>query len=439
MAARSLAKRLTRKGMKTSIAETGARAVSMSEKAAFDLILLDQRLPDADGVDLVGTLLRNSPSSRIVMMTAYEAISSAVEAMRRGAEDYLVKRTTLDHLVDKAVEVKARWEVGSSRSGLGVFGHPLTGESPAIKKAMAQLEEVADAPKTTVLLLGESGTGKEVAARYLHVKSGGTRANFIPVDCMALPSELAESQLFGHEKGSFTGAASGRAGFFESAGSGTVFLDEIGDMPFNLQGKLLRALENRTFRRLGSSRELPVKARVVAATHQNLPKLVEEGKFRHDLYHRLAVFPVTLLPLRERKDDIALLADEFVALFNMRLGKHVEPVSEDVSRLLRSYDFPGNVRELKNLIEQAMVKVKGNRLEPEHFPERIRGMGQGSGAMVAQGQTVDTIPGGTLDQVERNMIIDALKRADGNRTKAAKLLGITRYALLRRIQKFEIE
>ncbi|NOZ87929.1 MAG: sigma-54-dependent Fis family transcriptional regulator [Deltaproteobacteria bacterium] len=432
--ARSLAKRLNRMGMKTSTASTGAQALSMSVIRSYDLVLLDQRLPDANGVDLVPVLLRNLPNCRVVMMTAYEAISSAVEAMRHGAEDYLVKSTSLDPLVEKTIEVRSRWMLGSGRSGLGEFGHPLTGKSSAIKHAMAQLQEVAMAPKTTVLLLGESGTGKEVAARFLHVSSGGHKADFIPVDCIALPNELAESHLFGHEKGSFTGAVSSHSGYFEAAGDGTIFLDEIGDMPFNLQGKLLRCLENRTFRRLGSTRELPVNARVVAATHQNLAKLVEQGKFRHDLYHRLAVFPVHLPPLRERKEDLPLLADEFISLFNQRLGKQVSPIPDTVTSLLENYDFPGNVRELKNLIEQAMVKTRGTVLEPEHFPDRVRNDGPTFEAIPVESR----ITGNTLGQVEKNMILDALKKAGGNRTKAAKLLGITRYALLRRIQKFDL-
>jgi len=431
---RALARKLRRQGMETDTAVTGAQGMDLAERTTYDLILLDQRLPDTDGVDLLPRLLRLQPGTCVVLMTAYEAIASAVEAMRRGAEDYLVKSTSLDPLVDKALEVRSRCELGVLRTALQSFGHRLTGESPAILRALEQLREVSQAPGTTVLLLGESGVGKEVAARFLHSQSGRPESSFVPVDCVALPAALAESHLFGHEKGAFTGASTQHRGYFETAGDGTVFLDEIGDMDLSLQGKLLRVLENRTFRRVGATQELDVEARLVASTNRDLGQLVEAGQFRHDLYHRLSVFPVYLPPLRERGDDIVLLANEFIALFNERLDKHVRPLGAEIIELLRSYDFPGNVRELKNLIERAMVHTRTAELTRDEFPDRLgRGLADGEPGL----ERLELVPGvDTLEQVERKMVLDALERAGGNRTRAAELLGITRYALLRRLQKF---
>jgi len=313
----------------------------------------------------------------------------------------------------------------------------LLGESPAIRRVVEQLRKVARL-NTTVLLTGETGVGKEVAARTLHAFTADGRADapFVPVDCVALPSTLAESLLFGHEKGAFTGADRLRHGAFHDAAAGTLFLDEIGDMDLPLQGKLLRALESRTYQRVGSAVQHPIHARIVAATNRDLGELVSAGTFRFDLYQRLSAFPIHVPPLRERGDDVLLLAEHFLAHFARQLGSPPAPLSSAVEALLSGYDYPGNVRELKNVLERAVVLSEGAPLTPAHLPDRL---------LSAQARPIPApsaipaafVPGvDTLEQLERTMILKALELSGGVKTEAARRLGLSRFQLLRRLEKY---
>jgi transcriptional regulator with GAF, ATPase, and Fis domain len=300
-----------------------------------------------------------------------------------------------------------------------------------------ELTKVAAAKDTTLLLTGETGVGKEVACRFVHSLSRPAGSPLVVVDCLALPENLAESLLFGHERGAFTGAQELQTGAFEEARDGTVFLDEIGDMESG-QGKLLRVLESRTFRRLGSSREIPLRARVVAATNQDLSALVQAGRFRQDLFQRLAVFPIHIPPLREREDDIPLLAEHFRTFYSDRLNKPTEPFATEVSQALWGYAYPGNVRELKNIIERAVILTESRRIELRHLPQRVLSLG-GKRALPSA-PPLEVVPGvDSLVDVEVRMIHQAMNRAGNVRTEAARLLGISRYQLLRRMQKFGLK
>ena len=438
--AQAVGRELRRKGLACDLAFSGAEALHHADGNQYDLILLDHRLPDEDGLELIPVLLAGQNAASLVMMTAYQTIPNAVQAIRRGADDYIVKETSLKPLLERVMIIHRHHEVRRAASGwhehrrAGLLGH-----SAAMVQVIETLRKLADAPETTVLLTGETGVGKEVAARYLHGLSGPGRDDpFVAVDCVALPEALAESLLFGHEKGAFTGADRTAVGAFEEAGVGTVFLDEIGDMDHRLQGKLLRVLESRTLQRLGSHREITLGARVVAATNQDLARMVDSGGFRMDLYQRLSVFPVHLPPLRERGEDILLLAEHFRAFFADKLGKAVEPLDDEVSARLRAYAFPGNVRELKNIVERAVIISEDGRIEQKHLPQRLldrrRTPPSGSASI-----PLDFTPGAdTLETLERRMIQQALRRAGNVKTEAARLLGISRFQLLRRMEKYSL-
>ena len=410
-----------------------------SASGRYGAVLLDHRLPDEDGLRVIPRLLARQPGAAVVMMTAHQTIPNAVHAIRLGAEDYIVKETSLNPLVDRVLEIRRRHQVRQAGSGWNEHRRSgLLGRSSGMVRVLQDLHKLVEAPDTTVLLSGETGVGKEVAARYLHGLTGaGAGQPLVAVDCVALPEALAESLLFGHEKGSFTGADRTRVGAFEEAGGGTLFLDEIGDMEQRLQGKLLRVLESRTFQRLGSHRERPLGARVVAATNRDLSALVEQGGFRMDLYQRLAVFPVHLPPLRERGQDVLLLAEHFRAFYADKLGKEIEPLDDEVSARLSGYAFPGNVRELKNIIERAAIITDSGRVELRHLPARLLSEPMAAPAADPGSIPLDFMPGSdTLETLERRMIQQALSRARDVKTEAARLLGISRFQLLRRMDKY---
>ncbi len=433
--AQAIARELGRLGIACDVAFTGREALRRAELHRYQVILLDHRLPDDDGLRVIPLLLARQPEASLLMMTAYQTIPNAVQAIRQGADDYLVKETSLQPLVDRVLELRRR--DGLRRAADGWQEHQregLLGRSEGMARVLEELGKLARSPDTTVLLTGETGVGKEVACRYLHRASRPAGSPLVAVDCLALPEHLAESFLFGHEKGAFTSAEQARAGAFEDARDGTIFLDEIGDVTA-LQGKLLRVLESRVFHRVGSTRELPLRARVVAATNSDLRELVEQGRFRLDLYQRLAVFPVRIPPLRERGEDILLLAEHFRAFFAGKLGKEIEPLGEAVSERLLAYDYPGNVRELKNLIERAVIMTESSRLEVKHLPARV--LEGDRRALETPAIPFDFVPGvDTLGSLERRMIEQAIRRAGGVRAEAARLLGISRYQLLRRLEKY---
>jgi DNA-binding NtrC family response regulator len=436
--AQAIGRELHRLGITCELAFNGREALRKVEQGRYQVILLDQRLPDGDGLRIIPSLLARQPKTALLMMTAYQTIPHAVAAIRLGAEDYLVKETSLQPILDRVQEIRRREQVRTGGSGWQEHRRSgLLGSSESMVHVRQQLQLIAQSPETTVLLSGETGVGKEVACRHLHQISRPAGAPLIAVDCLALPESLAESLLFGHERGAFTGADQARAGAFEEAKEGTIFLDEIGDIAA-LQGKLLRVLESRCFHRVGSTREITLRARVVAATNQDLKELVTQGQFRLDLYQRLSVFPIQLPPLRERGEDILQLAEHFRAFFAGKLTKEIEPLSAEVSSRLLAYTYPGNVRELKNIIERAVIITETGRIELKHLPARVlerpKVFAEPSSAI-----PLDFVPGiDTLDTLEQRMIKQALRQSNNVRTEAARRLGISRFQLLRRMEKYNI-
>jgi two-component system, NtrC family, response regulator AtoC len=448
--AASLKRLLARRGVSAEVAGTAADGLERAKKKRYDLVVLDYMLPDGNGLDLIPSIRALRPAPTVLMMTAFGTIDNAVEAMRRGASDYVTKSTELPAIVERIVDAekvaRAKAEVEESAEDAAVFrSSGLLGDSPLIKEARLRIAEVAKAADTTVLLTGESGTGKGVAARAIHALGTRKSEPFVAIDCVALPATLAESELFGHEKGAFTGAEQKKPGKLEVAASGTVLLDEVGDMDPALQGKLLRVLEDRTFERVGGLKPIEMSARVISASHRDLGALVEAGKFRLDLYHRLSVFPITIAPLRARGDDVLLLAEHFIVEYGSRMGKTLA-LHADTRGVLLAYDFPGNVRELKNVIERAVILAPAGARElmPELLPDRIREAPRQRGPVrlgmtEAQvgGLALEFRPGtDTLDGFERRLLEEALRMAGGKKGKAAEILGISRFALLRRVEKF---
>jgi two-component system NtrC family response regulator len=448
--AQSLRRLLKRRGLEADVAGTFAEGLERSRRGRYDLVVLDFMLPDGNGLDLITPIRSLRPAPTVLMMTAYGTIENAVEAMRRGASDYITKSTELPAIVERVVEVERlsrlrgeRREVPSTPSENPARFSGLLGDSAPVKEARLRIAEVARAPDTTVLLTGESGTGKGVAARAIHALSSRADKPFVAIDCVALPATLAESELFGHEKGAFTGAGERKPGRLEVAGKGTVLLDEVGDMDPMLQGKLLRVLEERTFERVGGVRPIEMGARVISASHRDLGALVEEGRFRLDLFHRLSVFPITIAPLRARGDDVLILAEHFAAEFAERMGKARPALPNETRDILSAYDFPGNVRELKNVIERAVILLDGAELKPTFLPDRLREAPRRGPVKIgvtgarSDGLTIEFQPGtDTLDDCERRLLTEALRMAGGKKGKAAQILGISRFALLRRVEKF---
>ena len=433
--AQAIGREIGRQGICCDLAYTCREALEFAAIRQYGVILLDHRLPDDDGIRIIPQLLMRQPDAALVMMTAYQTIPNAVRAIRHGAEDYIVKEASVAPILERVLELRRRAQLREEAHGIAEAEcRGLLGRSSAMRLVIDELSKVAAAKDTTLLLTGETGVGKEVACRFVHSLSRPAASPLVVVDCLALPENLVESLLFGHERGAFTGAQELRTGAFEEARDGTVFLDEIGDMELG-QGKLLRVLESRSFRRLGSSREIPLKARVVAATNQDLTALVQAGRFRQDLFQRLAVFPIRIPPLRERGDDILLLAEHFRTLFAERLNKPTEPFSTEVSQALLGYAYPGNVRELKNIIERAVILTESPRIELRHLPQRVLSLGR-KGSLPPT-QPIEVVPGvDSLVDVEARMIRQAMSRAGNVRTEAAKLLGISRFQLLRRMRKF---
>jgi DNA-binding NtrC family response regulator len=443
---------LARRGVRADVAGTFADGLALAKKNRYDLVVLDYMLPDGNGLDLIPPIRALRPAPTVLMMTAFGTIENAVEAMRRGAYDYVTKSTELPAIVERVVDAEkiARARVDTETTAAMVAEEAakfsgLLGESASIKEALRRIAEVARASDTTVLLTGESGTGKGVAARAIHALSPRNKEPFVAIDCVALPATLAESELFGHEKGAFTGAADKKPGKLEVAGRGTVLLDEVGDMDPALQGKLLRVLEERTFERVGGVKPIDMGARVISASHRDLGALVEENKFRLDLYHRLSVFPIAIAPLRARGEDVVVLANHFIDEYGSRMQKKIAHVGGEVRAMMLAYNWPGNVRELKNVIERAVI-LASTEVTLELLPERMREAPRATASTIKLGMPESTgglmlefRPGqDTLDDLERRLLEEALRMAGGKKAKAAEILGISRFALLRRVEKFNL-
>lgn len=437
---RVLSLHLQEKGFDTDEARSAEEALPLAERAS--LVLTDLRLPTEDGLALMERLRLSAPATPVIVMTAFGSVEVAVEAMKRGAADFLPKPFSLDHLmtvVRKVLEVKTlREENVRLKEELGhryAFDN-IIGRGAKMREILASVERVAPT-RTTVLLCGESGVGKDLIARAIHFHSPRARHPFVKINCTAIPENLMESELFGYEKGAFTGAAQAKPGKFEQADTGTVFLDEIGDVPPSIQVKLLRVLQEREFERLGSNKTRSIDVRVIAATNVDLQRAIEEGNFREDLYYRLNVFPITIPPLRERREDVPFLAEHFLARFAAQQGRAPLILSAEAQSKLVQYDWPGNVRELENVIERALVLASGEVLRADdirldHAPRR----GAGSGGLNGDGFLSEGV---TLDQHERQLIREALRRAGGNKSQAARLLGLSRNALRYRLAQMGIE
>lgn len=427
---------LEKKGYQVRGVATAEEGLEQLEAAPAELVITDLRMPGIGGMEFLRRLKGTWPDTEVVVMTAYGSIDTAVEAMRCGAYDYLTKpidRERFPIVVDKALERHAlTTENKQLRDRLETRTHfdQMVGESEPMQRVYSLVEMVADSD-VTVLLTGESGTGKELISRAIHHKSPRADGPFITMNCGALPDNLFESELFGYEKGAFTGAMATKMGRFELAHGGTLLLDEVGELSSKSQVDFLRVLETKEFRRLGGTKLLKVDTRIIAATNRNLEEAVKQGDFREDLYYRLNVVPIRLPPLRERRDDIPLLAERFLSEFTARHRRNPKDVSLDAMRLLRLYAWPGNIRQLRNLMERLVVTVKDSMIQPEHLPEEIQAGKEDTRTMVV---TLGT----SLDQLEREMIQRTLIEITNHREKAAKLLGISPRTLQYKIKEYGI-
>jgi two-component system, NtrC family, response regulator AtoC len=423
-------------GYEVEQAGSAETALKLADQA--DVILTDLRLPGQSGLDLLTNLRSQDSRTPVIVMTAFGSIETAVEAMKAGAVDFLPKPFSLDHLmtvVEKALELRTlRAENRELRAELSQryeFDN-IVGRSEAMREIFTTVDRVAPT-RATVLLCGESGVGKDLIARAIHHHSPRSNRPFVKINCTALPENLMESELFGYEKGAFTGANTTKPGKFEQADTGTVFLDEIGDVPASIQVKLLRILQEREFERLGSNKTRHIDVRVLAATNVDLRAALEQGTFREDLYYRLNVLPINIPALRERKEDIPFLATHFVKKLHKDLGSPVESISDGAMERLLAYHWPGNVRELENVLERSMVLASGPVLEAGDVKLDT--------APKARAATIDNfLPDGmSLDAFEQSIIREALHRANGNKSQAARLLGLTRNALRYRLSQMGIE
>jgi two-component system response regulator AtoC len=430
----SLVDALKAEGYTVLSVEDGNDAVAALEGGQFSLVITDIRLPGAGGLEILRKSLAESPATPVVMMTAYGNIKDAVEAMRLGAFDYITKPFDLDEMlltVGRALNVRSLTEanIRMRKELSNYYGAPqIIGESKAMQAVFGLLEKISRT-ESTVLILGESGTGKELVASTIHFQSSRKDKPIVRVNCAALPDELIESELFGYEKGAFTGALARKPGRFEMADGGSIFLDEIGDLPTLTQTKLLRVLEEQTFERLGGTSSVTIDVRIITATNKDLPKEVRKGRFREDLYYRLNVIPIELPPLRDRKEDIPLLVDTFSRKFNDQMGSDVSFSPEAIETLM-NYPFPGNVRELMNVVERCVALTDSGGVQPADLPAHI--------AKSRQEKTILASLQEITGEAERDHIRRILGLTRGNRSKAADILGVSRKTLWEKINLHQI-
>lgn len=431
----ALDRAMRQEGYQTVVAYRGQDGINMAREDSPSLMILDLRLPDIDGLEVLKEVKAINPKLPVIMLTAHGTIETAIEAMKMGAADYITKPFDLDELklvIKQNLHViQLETEVNFLRSELtGKYGN-IIAQSKIMQDIISLIEKVAPS-NASVLITGESGTGKEVAAISIHQNSPRSNKPFVPVNCAALPEQLLESELFGHEKGAFTGATARKLGRFELADKGTIFLDEIAEMSLNMQAKLLRVLQEKSFERVGGTETISVDVRVIAATNRQLDQAIKQGLFREDLYYRLNVIHIHLPPLRERKEDIPLLAKHFLQKFGPTY--HVDKISPEAMELLCEYNWPGNIRELQNVIERSAIICQGTIIKPEHLPRELN-----TPRKFPAGAVINFPDSGiSLEEVEKELILKALEKSGGNQTKAAQLLGITRSALLYRAQKYNI-
>jgi DNA-binding NtrC family response regulator len=434
----SLVNRLKEEGYRTLEAATANEAVSQHRDGA-DLVLLDYHLPDANGLQVLKQIKETDPDTLVIMLTANTEVGVAVESMKGGAFHYANKPFDLDEvvlLVEKALEttqLRREVRVLRTRAAQPYTLASIVGESESIRNVRVLLEKIGVSPASTVLLTGESGTGKDLAAKVIHYSSHRASKPFMNITMSALPETLLESELFGHERGAFTGADRQKRGLIESADGGTVFLDEIGEMVPLLQAKLLRFLEEKSFKRVGGTQDLKVDVRVIAATNRSLQEEVKKGHFREDLFYRLNVMAVPLPPLRERRGDIPLLITHYIDNFNIEFRKKIRGVSPAAMSSLQSYPWRGNVRELRNAVERAMLLAEGIELDESHFPMLTNPDSELSSGLGLPPEGID------LEELERSLVVQALERSGWNQTRAASLLGLNRDQIRYRIEKFDLQ
>ena len=436
----TLQQNLEKQGYEVILAETGEEALEKVKEEAPDLALLDIKLPGMDGYEVLEKALKIDEGLIPIMVTAFDEVEKVVKAMRLGAFDYITKPFDFSKVylsIQKALEtsqlkreVKYLRKEKKSWSGID----HIIAVSDEMGRVLQISEKIAQSEAATVLIQGESGTGKEVIAHLIHEHSKRQKMSFITVNCANFPEQMLENELCGHEKGAFTDAKEVKKGLLEVADKGTLFLDEIGDMNLNLQGKILRLVEQKTFRRIGGLKDIQVDVRIITATNKDLLKLKEEGIFREDLFYRINVASIRLPPLRERPSDILPLTKYFLQKYNEEFHKNVQIISKGVEDFLRNYNWPGNVRELKNVVERAMILVENDTFLMEHLPIEILGQASKQGGAI---EGIRIPPEGiSMEKVEEALVRQALKMTNGNQTKAAKLLDISRDALRYRMQKF---
>jgi len=436
----SLEEKLTSWGYNVNTAADAESAYRALDKRLPDLVLLDIKLPDASGIDILAKIREKSQDVAVIMITAEATVESAVQAMKLGAYDYISKPFNLEEmqiLIEKSLEKKemgrtldyyeAERQAGRSRE-------KLIGESPRFTEVHQLISKVAKSPVATVLVQGESGTGKNLVARAIHTQSDRSEKPFVTIECTTIPENLLESELFGHERGAFTDAHSAKKGLFELGHTGTVFINEIGDLPTSMQVKLLRIIEDQSFKRVEGITDLHVNVRIIAATNMDLQRAVEEKRFRRDLYFRLNVVPMYLPPLRERSTDALLLADYFREEFNRQFGKSFTQISSEAKSLVLAHPWPGNVRKLRNPIERAVLLESGDEILPEHLMLSQHGIEQ-----LSEGSPVRADAPQTIEEMEMDMIRRAIHAAEGNQTQAARILGVSRDVLRYRMKKYGLE
>ena len=434
-----------KEGYSVTIAVGYQDAVQQLKSNVFDLVISDIKMKDGSGIDLLRDVKSASAETLVVMMTAYATTENAIQALKIGAVDYILKdnENFIDEMkiaVSKSLEFnRLRQEHRllkrhfSTENGVS----NIIGNSAKMKELFHAIETVGST-QSTVLITGESGTGKELAARAIHLQSSRSDLPFVSINCGAFPETLLESELFGYMKGAFTGAAMNKKGLFEVSDKGTIFLDEIGEMSLAMQVKLLRVLQEKKFRRVGGTEEISVDTRVIAATNKNLLKLVAESKFREDLYYRVSVIPLEIAPLRDRKEDLPLLADHFLRKFNQQMQRSILRISEDAMRCLEQYDWPGNVRELENTIERAVAFETTEEIKAERLPPKISRMNpsesNGSGKIPESGINLEK----HLEEIEKSYIVEALRKTGGVQTRAAELLKMSFRSFRYFVKKYDI-
>jgi two-component system response regulator AtoC len=433
-----LAERISREGMEVATCASAEEALPHIETGGFDVVLCDLRLGGMDGIELLKRTKQLSPATDFVVMTAYASAGTAIEAMRRGAYEYLIKPFQMDEVILLLKRIQERHNLVSENAALreriaGIAQtRRIVGDSPAIRAIRDLIDKVAPTD-THVLVEGESGTGKELVAAEIHAGSRRANTPFNVLNCAAVPETLLEAEMFGFERGAFTGAVQRKAGQFKLADGGTLFMDEIGEIPLGVQAKLLRAIEMGEFIPLGSTKPSKVNVRIIAATNRNIEELVAEGRFREDLFYRLNVFPIRIPPLRERKDDIIPIAEHFMNSWTPNpAGAAGQLLQEAVVAKLKGYPWPGNVRELRNVLERAVILAGGGPIRPEHI--MIMALEPGKGSFTERLRSL--LGEKSLPEIERTLVELALEESAGNKSKAAALLGITRRTLYGRLERF---